>query len=307
MRDEEGTLSKDQGRHVAFGTLFLASVALFSGTIVKVVELSIHDDRYTYLLAVPLITAFLLYSGKKQIFADSKYDSARALPPLVFAIAIYAAVELAPRWRTPNWFTQDFGIRAAVCSMCIVWLSIFLFCYGRNALRRSRFPFLFLLLLVPPPNGVLDKIVVFLQQGSARVTYLLFQLLRIPVLAQGVNLSLPGVEVEVAKECSGIRSCESLVITSILISYYLLRSAGNRILLVLISIPIAIVKNAIRITTISCLGLYVNRSFFYGSLHRNGGLPFSLIALAMLSMVLFMVRRLETHTQTMQASEKVQC
>ena len=54
----------------------------------------------------------------------------------------------------------------------------------------------------------------------------------------------------------------------------LLASVRSRILLVLISIPIAILKNAIRITTISCLGLRVNRGFFYGNLHRNGGLPF---------------------------------
>ena len=60
-----------------------------------------------------------------------------------------------------------------------------------------------------------------------------------------------------------------------------------------LTIPISIFKNAVRIATISWLGVYVSKGFFYGNLHRRGGLPFSLFALALLAPVLLGLQRSE--------------
>jgi exosortase/archaeosortase family protein len=50
-------------------------------------------------------------------------------------------------------------------------------------------------------------------------------------------------------------------------------------------------KNAVRIVTIAWLGIHVNPNFFHGQLHRQGGLPFSLLAVALLGLLLWMLRR----------------
>ena len=54
----------------------------------------------------------------------------------------------------------------------------------------------------------------------------------------------------------------------------------GKILLVFATIPIAIAKNAVRIFTLSMLGIHVNSVFLYGRPHCNGGVVFFALALA---------------------------
>ena len=68
----------------------------------------------------------------------------------------------------------------------------------------DRFALLFLLLLVPIPDFVIEKIVFSLQAGSAAVAYWLLRILNVPVFKEKFLLLLPTLGVEVAKECSGI-------------------------------------------------------------------------------------------------------
>jgi exosortase len=132
-----------------------------------------------------------------------------------------------------------------------------------------------------------------LQKGSAEMSYGLFKLAGVPVFRDGFTFSLPGVTIEVAQECSGIRSSVSLLITSILAGYLMLRSGWSKFALGLLTIPIVILKNAVRIVAISWLGVYVDRSFFYGNLHRYGGLPFSILALGAFYLVIHVFQKSE--------------
>jgi exosortase len=167
----------------------------------------------------------------------------------------------------------------------------FIICYGRRSFRAAIFPLLFLLLMIPIPPVLLDKTVLALQKGSAVVTYTLFKLLGVPVFWQQFKFSLPGVEIEIAEECSGIRSSLALFITSVLAGHVFLQSNWRKAIFSFLSIPVVIFKNAVRIVTISCLGVYVDPGFLHGRLHRYGGLPFSLVSLAILVPLLFALQR----------------
>ena len=105
---------------------------------------------------------------------------------------------------------------------------------------------------------------------------------------------LPGIAIEVAKECSGIRSSLALIITSLIAGYMFLQTGWKRIVLVLAIFPLMLIKNAIRITTISLLAVYVDKSFLTGSfLHSSGGIFFFLIALALLAPFLLYLKKTE--------------
>jgi exosortase len=287
-------------RHSVFTLLVLLSLVAFWTTVTASIGLYLRDDRYSYALFAVPITVFLMYSQRAAVFLSPRYEVAGGVGMILLGASSRA---VAAAISSP--FSRDVRLSGSVLALVLVWVGAFLLCYGKDAFRKALVPLLFLFLLVPLPSAVMDKAVVALQHASAGTTYVLFKLLRIPVLAQGVNLSLPGANIEIAKECSGIRSGESLVITCILAGYYLLQSAWSRVGLVLLSVPVAILKNALRITTISCLGIYVDPAFFYGKLHRNGGLPFSIVALAMVALVLFLFRRWETHSQKSLQSQNV--
>jgi exosortase/archaeosortase family protein len=60
------------------------------------------------------------------------------------------------------------------------------------------------------------------------------------------------------------------------------------------AVPITIAKNGLRIVTISLLGAYVDRQVLSGPLHKAGGIPFFGVALVMLAVVLWALRRGES-------------
>ena len=98
----------------------------------------------------------------------------------------------------------------------------------------------------------------------------------------------PRLSVEVAKECSGIRSSLALFITSVIAGHMLLKTGWKKAILSLSIFPITVMKNAARIVTLSLLGAYVDERFITQSLlHRRSGLPFFVMALALFVPVLW--------------------
>jgi exosortase len=275
--------------HLWFGLFSILSLLAFRGSLDELVRLASQDERYSQVLLIPVMTGCLLYLQRKRIFASSRYRPLKSAPLLVIGAALYYLAET----QFPTLNSND-HLSVVVLAMVLVWTTGFALCYGPQSFRAALFPLSFLLLMIPIPTVALDNAVLFLQKGSAITTYALFKALRVPVLWQDFKFTLPGVQIEIAKECSGIRSSQALFITSILAGYVFLQSSWRRIAFSLLTIPVVIFKNAVRIVTLSCLGVYVDPSFLHGKLHHYGGLPFSLVSLAILLPLLFALQKGET-------------
>ena len=91
------------------------------------------------------------------------------------------------------------------------------------------------------------------------VSGILFTMAGIPVTQDGTVLAIPGLTLEVAKECSSIRSSSMLVVTTMVMAHLLLRSFWGKALVTLAAIPLSIAKNGLRIFILSVLGVYVDR------------------------------------------------
>ena len=107
----------------------------------------------------------------------------------------------------------------------------------------------------------------------------------------------PEITVEVARQCSGIRSSMALVILSLLCGHLFLRSSLNRILLVIFAVLIAIFKNGVRIVGLTLGAIYVDPRIMSGPVHRTAGVPVFILAFALLSIVVLVMNRLEKRTQ----------
>jgi exosortase len=129
--------------------------------------------------------------------------------------------------------------------------------------------------------------------GSTEATYGFFKLTGVPVLREGFTFNLPGMSIEVAKQCSGIWSSIALFITSIVAGQLFLRTGWKRVILVLSIFPITIFKNGLRIVTLSLLGTYVDPGILGSELHKSGGIPFFFVALMLLAPILFWLRKTE--------------
>ena len=269
-------------RNLGFLLILLLAAIPVRAPLISVFNLSIHDDRYTQIVVVPIISGIMIYLRRNAIFGQGKLFLPMVPPVIVFELLLFFQTAVHG------------GTSLSLATFVLTAIGGFALCYGKEALRNAAFPLLLLFLTVPLPTRVLDQAVATLQEGSAEVAYVLFKMAGVPVFRRGFQFSLPGVDIQIAEECSGIRSGIALFITALLAGQIFLRSGWSKISLILFVIPIAIVKNAVRIATISCLGVYVDVNFLYGRLHRYGGIPFSLLALAIFMPLVFGLYKLES-------------
>jgi len=246
-----------------------------------------HDYASHVTLIIP-VSAYLIYLKRSEIFFTVRTG------PLPGSVLFLTGTIL---W----WFVENFAastfrdneLSLVILAIVIIWISGFVFFYGPHAFARGRFPLLFLLLLVPIPAIAIEKIIFILQAGSSAVAYGLLRLFSVPVLKQGFILQLPTLDIEVAKQCSGIRSSLALLITVLIVGDFVLRSAWRKALLVLSIVPILIFKNGVRIVAVCLLSIYVNRGFLHGWLHTSGGIVFYLLGLAILIPIVTALRKSE--------------
>lgn len=279
--------------HALFAAFALLSIALFQAPLRQLASLSLADERYTHILLIPFIAAFFVYTGKPEILARAAFRPGAG--PLLFltaALAVYGLLALRIL-RVP----QDLELSIVILAILLSWLAGFAVFYGPRAFKAALFPLLFLLLLTPMPLPAMDKIVTFLQSGSAGLTHALFRLAGVPVFRIGTRFELPGVGIEIAKECSSIHSAWALFITGLIVGHMLLKSIASKLALSISTVPIAMFTNAIRIVAIWFLGTHVDPGFLYGNLHRNGGILFSLISLAIVMSLLVLLRSMERRTR----------
>jgi len=268
-----------------FASLCAVSLVLWRHSLVAILGLALRNDAYTHILLILPISVALICLKWRSRKANLEPNFRTGLTLMVMAVLIGF---IGGRWWVGSLATDE-QLSLRMLAVVTWWIGSFVCCFGTRIFRMCVFPLCFLLWLVPVPEFALSRIVSFLQQGSASAAHLLFATARVPVGQDGVVLSIPGLNIEVAKECSSIRSSLVLLVNSMVLAHLLLRSAWGKALVILAIIPLSIAKNGLRIFTLSMLGAYVDPGFLHGRLHRHGGVVFLLLALAGLFVLLWLV------------------
>ncbi len=274
-------------RFLAFAGFTIAALALVFEPLRGLIESTSRKEFYSHIILIPFITGYLFYTRRKELLGNPFPAYGMGLAWLFGGIALYLlgvsqGVKLSENDLVALW----------VFSAVVFWTGGFLLLYGWGALRKNFFPFLFLLFMVPIPEAILEKIIYVLQVASTEVSHLLFALSGVPYSREGFVFHLPGISVEVAEVCSGIRSSLALFITSILAGHFFLDKFWKKAVLAAFVFPVTVFKNGIRIITLSLLGAYVDPKFLTGSfLHQSGGFIFFIPALALLGLALFLLRK----------------
>lgn len=274
------------GRGVVFAAALGAVGLLFWIPLHLLSVLALEREYYSHIPLIPVIAVILLWRGRDDVFRNVEFS------PKLGALFLTAALIL--EWMA-NRFAYRLGendsLSIAIAGFVVAVWGTFLLCYGRRALRAGLFPLAFLLLMAPIPEFVRARLVSGLQQGSAELCAWLFKVSGVPFFREKLIFTLPGVKIEVAEACSGIRSTIALFITTLLAGHLFLRSVRKEVLLLLALLPVVIFKNAVRIVTLTLLGVHVNPAFLHGELHRDGGFLFFLLGMALLAPLFFWLRR----------------
>lgn len=251
----------------------------------RLVQIVSNDPAYSHIMVIPFISAFFLWRERKS-FLSEKGDKSG----LVFALCAAAGVLIL------NFFPIDESASLSLKSIGVIALigALFVSFWGWAGIRKSAFSFIFLLLAVPVPLEILNSIVGFLQWGSAVMVDFLYLVVGQPYLRDGNEFHLDTISIFIAPECSGIRSTMALIITGVIAVELYLKSWPFKLFMLILIIPLSLLKNAIRIFTITMLAEHVNIYFLTDSyFHHGGGIVFYLIVLIIYLPLLFVFSKIE--------------
>lgn len=271
-------------RHFLFFCLIVVSSLFYCSWLAAVFTQAWNRDEYTHILLVIPISVCLIIFERTKLVAKPRFSVSLGVAGLFLSALITAAADF---WISPH---SGYRLTLNIFALVICWLSAVVLIYGPALFRALLFPLLFLFLVVPLPPSVLSAVIAGLQAGSAAATTALFRLSGIPVFHVGSNLAIPGLQIEIAEECSGIRSSIGLLVSCLLLAHFFLRSLWSKTTFVALVIPFSLAKNAVRIFTLSMLGLHVDSGFLTGRLHHDGGAVFFLLAFAALWGILRLLR-----------------
>jgi exosortase len=271
-------------RYLEFSLLCIVSILIWWKPLIYTLKLALNSDSYTHILLIlPISLALIVTADKLSL------DSSLVRWPGWILLVIAVLLRVALFW-TPIDVSASNALSLSVFALILWWIGAVIECFGIFAVRSRLFALGFLFLIVPVPDRAQMWMVEALQRCSAVATEMLFRIAHVPVIRDGVILSIPGLDLEVARECSSIRSSTMLVVLTLVLAHLFLRSNWRKLLLLALAIPLSVAKNAIRIFTIAELTTRIDPSYLHGRLHHQGGVVFLSLAALVITLLLYFLR-----------------
>lgn len=234
---------------------------LYAPVVAPLVKQLLSDSNYQHGLAVPIVSAYILWRRREELKAAAGPKAALAGA----ALMIVAAILLVGGTAASELFT-------ARLSLPIMLIGLLLVFKGMEFVRRAAFPLLFLFMMIPLPYIAYYKLTFPMQIMSAKLSALTLRFIGVEVIRHGNILALPTYTLEVIAACSGLRSLMTMITLALVLCAFPGLNARRKIVLAACSIPIAIAANTIRLVVISIGAYAVSPSFADGTLHEISGL-----------------------------------
>lgn len=223
-------------------------------------EIWMRSDYYGHGPLIPLISAYLIYSRRRELVQAEDGHNIWGLALLLPGMAIY----LAAVYLDVN-FIQGFAM-----IMVIGGLIILLWGWGRA--RVLLFPVTFLIFMVPTGRVLVTQFSNPLQTYAAAVAAKTVSFLGVPVDLQGTTIAIPNYTFEVAQACSGLKSTIAMSALAALFAYLVSGPIWKRVVLFVSGAPVALLANAIRIMFTLIVGRAFGAAAAEGFFHTFSGL-----------------------------------
>jgi exosortase len=255
------------------------------------------DENYSHGLLIPLIIAYILWTqrgrlARERVRPSSLWGGAAVFLALLALWAGTAGAEL---------FTQR-------VSLVLILAGIVIYFWGFSILRLVLVPLGLLMLAIPIPAIIFNKVAFPLQLFASRCAVWSMGLFNIPVLRQGNVIEFLPLgaretrKLEVVEACSGIRSLMTLVTLAVVFAYFThprpdgsvggprrggvqrLKTYGfwRSAVIILSAVPIAIFTNALRVSGTGVLAHYYGTEVADGFFHSFSGWVIYVVAFLML-------------------------
>ena len=246
---------------------------LYRDVVAKLVRDWMTDDNYSHGFFVLPLALYFAWQRREEIAAAPLRPSFAGLLVIGGSLATLVAGTL--------------GAELFLTRLSLVGVTVgtVLFVCGWTHLRLLAFPLAFLLLMIPLPAIIFNKIAFPLQLVASSFGEQALQTLGVPVLREGNVIILSHTSLEVVEACSGIRSLLSLLTMGIVYGHFSDSRPAVTAVLAAATVPIAILTNAIRVAGTGFAAQQYGPEVADGFLHTFSGWLMFVAAFAILIVV----------------------
>jgi len=251
---------------VIFGALILLC---YAPAIKGMVQVWANDSDMGHGFFVPVIAGYIVWQEREEL-------SATPIRPTWWGLTLVL-------WGAMQSLIATLGVELFLSRSAMIFtLAGAIWTLAGTAwLKKLLFPLFLLGFMVPIPAVVFNSITFPLQLLATRLADGALSLLNVPVLREGNILELPSGKLAVVEACSGIRSLLSLAFLSLVYGYFFESKRWVQALLFLMTVPVAILANAGRVTLTGML-CQINPQLAEGFFHESTGWVIFMIALVIL-------------------------
>ncbi len=268
-----GTLVYFYGAIELFGNYRKQTVIYWIWAICGKTEYDYGHGRF-----VPLAMAFLIFRARKKILSAPRSSEWWGLAILILGIFFYIVA-----YRTIQ-------ARVAAGSIPFVLYGLIAFIWGRHVARHFIFPLILVYFAIPLPGLTLATN--GLQVIATQIAYHVSSLCGADIIAAGTNIQSAAGKwdaLAIAEGCSVVRSLIALTFIAAVYGNLTQDKVWKHIVLIGVSVPLAILANSIRVTTIILIAEYGDAEFAAKTYHNFSGFIFFPMGLAGLLLCGFLI------------------
>lgn len=248
-----------------------------------------HLDDWGHAFAVPAIAAYLLYQRRDRLLAAPVRVFWPGLLPLLLGIACYVFFIVG----VPTHMLQGFALVLAIFGFVLL-------VFGPHVMRVAIMPIAFLLFAVTISERVMIAITFQLQLVASQGGYLLLTIFGFPFgiesVVEGNVISVMDEQgsthqLNVAEACSGMRMVVAFIALGAAVALTQCRQWWQRVAVVLLSLPVAIGLNVVRVAVLGFLTVLVDPELASGEAHMLIGTLLLIPGLAVFLLLVWILNR----------------
>lgn len=259
------------------------------------------DENYSHALLVPFVIVFIIWSE----FEGLKKAAGKPSFLLGGTLVLFAGAMLLAGTLGAELFVQR-------VSFVVMLAGVTIYFFGMRLMQLLIVPFALMLLSIPIPQIVFNKIAFPLQIWASQAAVWGIRVFEVPTVRKGnvIDILPKGaqqvISLEVVEACSGIRSLMTLVTLALILAYFTRDKQHNpedgwlgyfksadfwrMAILAFAAVPIAVLTNSARVTATGYFTYIYGKKATDGTWHDASGWLVYVVALALLILVNWLLR-----------------
>lgn len=237
------------------------------------------DSYYSHGFLIPPICLYIVWLKRKEFFAAPPSSSSLGYL-LILGSMFFLVMEVF----------LGFAILGQITIVPMLFGLLLITCGWARA-KTMWFPIAFLTVMIPIPSSITQSITFTLKAFAAEIAVKGAQLFQFPMTREGSYIHIGDDSLLVGDVCGGLRSLIALLATGALVAYFSRSSRKGQWATLLMSGPIAVAANVVRIFTLCIVAYYQGSEYAAGKFHDVSGILIFVVAFILFFMLEALLRK----------------